>query len=57
MILNSFKHCSLKTIGLITGCVVGQILPAQTKIDFSNLNAFQKPGGSWHIAGDTGVRE
>ncbi len=55
MILNSFKHCSLKIIGLIAGCVVGQILPAQTKIDFSNLNAFQKPGGNWHIAGNAGV--
>jgi hypothetical protein len=55
MTLNSFKHCSLKTIGLIATCVFWQMVSAQTKIDGSNLDAFQKPGGNWHIAGDARV--
>jgi len=48
-------NCSLKTIGVILGSVFWQLLPAQKKLDLGNLNAFEKPGGNWHIAGDVRV--
>lgn len=48
-------NCSLKTIGVILGSFLWQLLPAQKKLDLGNLNAFEKPGGNWHIAGDVKV--
>ena len=55
MVCIQLQNCSLKIIGFILGSVCWQLLPAQNKLELANMDAFEKPGANWHIAGDARV--